>query len=191
MISTKFQGLRLTYITYIATLHNPRVGFVVRGPTIVAINENLKCPVAIIIAAPCDIQLERRELLGAFKMLQQQAMMVQSIKALPIAKIIGQNLNQAVDPQALKNSILAQGPHDKHGELLALLQQYPECWTNRQSTLNRPLEIQKCQDTGTAVPETGKILQAHQPLIEDALDSWICLSLVRKDSIFNMPLFCI
>ena len=38
----------------------------------------------------------------------------------------------------------------------------------------------------------GKIPQAHQPIIEETLDSWICLGLIRKaDSMFNTPMFCL
>ena len=38
----------------------------------------------------------------------------------------------------------------------------------------------------------GKIPLAHRPLIEETLDSWIRLGLVRKaDSMFNTPLFCL
>ena len=38
----------------------------------------------------------------------------------------------------------------------------------------------------------GKIPQAHRPVIEKTLDSWIRLGLIRKaDSMFNTPLFCL
>ena len=38
----------------------------------------------------------------------------------------------------------------------------------------------------------GKIPQAHRPIIEETLDLWIRLGLIRKaDSMFNTPLFCL
>ena len=68
------------------------------GQAILIINENLICHVAVINTARFDIHLERWDFIGAVETLLHQAAAVQSIKALPIPKIIHKIPVEPVSP---------------------------------------------------------------------------------------------
>ena len=57
VITTKFHGTWQPEATYAATLHNPCTGFMVGGPALVSINDQLFCNVVVFSAAPFDIRL--------------------------------------------------------------------------------------------------------------------------------------
>ena len=189
IISTKFQGSWDTSATYVATLHNPRTGFVVGGPALVDIKDDRTCQVAVINTAPFDIQLKRNNFIGAIEALPSTP--VRPIDALPVASIVQPSRTPAFSRPQLQTTILARTQPDLREDLLNLLYQH-------RSILARGPPGPKMQDprrlhlTEPLYQKQGKILLAHRPLIEETLDSWIRLGLVRKaDSMFNTPLFCL
>ena len=172
-----------------ATLHNPRTRFVVGGPALVDIKDDRTCQMAVINTAPFDIQLERDDFIGAIEALPTTP--VRPIDALPVASIVQPSRTPAFSKQQLQASILAQTEPDFREDLFNLLHQH-------RSILARGPPGPKMQDprrlhlTEPLYQKQGKILLAHRPLIEETLDSWSRLGLVRKaDSMFNTPLFCL
>ena len=67
MINTKLHGKWHLEAVDVATLHNPRTGFIVGGPALVSINDQLFCDVAMFNAAPYDIRLKRGDFMGAIE----------------------------------------------------------------------------------------------------------------------------
>ena len=193
VITTKFRGSWNPNTTYVATLHNPRTGFVVGGPALVTIDDRQFCDVAVFNAAPFDIVLEREDFMGAIEEVPDSTTHISSVNTIPVAALSHRTQPPPLQPQDLRGSILEQTPSDRQEELLQILLQFP-------SVLQRPAghHPRLPQDTrGVNYQEPlyqkqGKIPQAHRPVIEETLDSWIRLGLIRKaDSMFNTPLFCL
>ena len=189
IISTKFQGSWNQNATYVATLHNPRTGFVVGGPALVNINEDRTCQVAVINTAPLDIQLERDDFIGAIEMLSVTP--VKPMDALPVASILQPSQTPAFSRQQLQATIMAHTDPAFTEDLFNLLSRYKPVLT-RGSTGSRLQDPRRVHLAEPLYHKQGKIPLAHRPLIEENLDSWIRLGLVRKaDSMFNTPLFCL
>ena len=96
--------------TYVATLHNPRTGFVVGGPALVDIKDDRTCQVAVINTAPFDRQLERNDFIGAIEALPTTP--VRPIDALPVALIVQLSRTPAFSRPQLQASILARTQPD-------------------------------------------------------------------------------
>ena len=189
IISTKFQGSWNQNATYVATLHNPRTGFVVGGPALVNINEDRTCQVAVINTAPLDIQLERDDFIGAIEMLSVTP--VKPMDALPVASILQPSQTPAFSRQQLQATIMAHTDPAFTEDLFNLLSRYKPVLTGG-STGSRLQDPRRVHLAEPLYHKQGKIPLAHRPLIEENLDSWIRLGLVRKaDSMFNTPLFCL
>ena len=98
VISTKFQRKWTPEVTHIATVYNPRTGFVVGDLAIVNVDKHLNCQVAVINSAPYDIQLERGDFIGAIEALQPQTAQVRSLNVLPVAQLMNPAPVQIITP---------------------------------------------------------------------------------------------
>ena len=125
VITTKLHGTWQPEATYVATLHNPRTGFVVGGPALVSINDQLFCDVAVFNAAPFDIRLESGDFMGAIEEIPSTTMEICSVEAIPVAAIRHHSNPIPVLPEELRSSILEYTPVDRQEELLQLLLQFP------------------------------------------------------------------
>ena len=96
VISTKFQRKWTPEVTHIATVYNPRTGFVVGDLAIVNVDKHLNCQVAVINSAPYDIQLERGDFIGTIEALQPQT--VRSLNVLLVAQLMNQAPVQIITP---------------------------------------------------------------------------------------------
>ena len=193
MIATKFHGLWQSGATYVGTLHNPRTGFVVGGPAMVTINDQQSCDVAVFNAAPYYIQLDRGNFMGVAEELPSTSTEISSVEMLPVAPIHHQIKPTTVQPEELCNFILEHTPINRQEVLLQLLLQFLAVLKTSANSNSRLLyDDRTVSNQEPLYQKRGKIPQAHQPIIEETLDSWICLGLICKaDSMFNTPLFCI
>ena len=87
VITTKLHSSWHPKAVYVATLHNPRTGFVVGGPALVSINDQQFCDVAVFNAAPYDILLERGDFMGAIEEVSSSSTHIGSIATIPVVAI--------------------------------------------------------------------------------------------------------
>ena len=95
-----------------------------------------------------------------------------------------------VQPEVLWNSILEHTLQDGQEDLLQLLLQFPTILkSSPKSTSQLPHDDRPVNKREPFEQKQGKIPQAHCPVIEETLDSWIRLGLIHKaDSMFNTVL---
>ena len=168
VITTKFNGTWHPEATYVATLHNPCTGFVVGGPALVSINDQLFCDVAVFSAAPFDIRQVRGDFMEAIDEVPSTTTEIGSIKTIPVAAIQPRNNHLPVQPEELRSSILEYTPVDRQEELLQLLLQFPAQSSSRLAQDSRPINNRE-----PFYQKQGKITHAHRPVIEETLDSWL------------------
>ena len=192
-VTTKLHGSWHPEAVYVATLHNPRTGFVVGGPALVSINDQQFCDVAVFNAAPYDILLERGDFMGAIEEVPSSSTHIGSIATLPVAALQHQENQIPIQPEELLGSILEHTPQDLQEELLQLLRQFPSVLKcSSKATSRLPQDSLSVNNQEPLHQKQGKIPQAHHPVIEEMLDSWIRLGLIPKaNSMFNTPLFCL
>ena len=131
--------------------------------------------------------------MGAIEEVPLSTPHIGSIATLSVAAIEHQGNQVPVRPEELRVSILEHIPHDRQEELLQLLLQFPSVLKrSSEATLRLSQDSRSNNNQEPFYQKQGKIPQAHCPVIEEMLDSWIRLGLIRKaNSLFNTPLFCL
>ena len=194
VLPAKFNGDWDNTATYVATIYNPRTQFVVGGPALVRITEDKTCLVAVINTAPHEIYLERGDFLGAVEALEPHLTEVLPVETLPVASIFSSAAaprNAALEP--LLHQALDQTPGEHRSPIEELLRRHAGLLQiNPNSQRRLPQDPQRVHHPEPVYRKQTKIPQAHLPVIEETLEQWIRLGLVRKaDSMFNTPLFCL
>ena len=131
--------------------------------------------------------------MGAIEEVPSSSTHIGSIATIPVAALQHQGNQTPIQPEELRGSILEHTPQDLQEELLQLLLQFPSVLKRSSTaTWRLPQDIRSVNSQEPLYQKQGKIPQAHRPVIEETLDSWIRLGLFRKaDSMFNTPLVCL
>ena len=131
--------------------------------------------------------------MGAIEEVPLSTTQIGSIATIPVAAIQHQENQAQVQPEELRGSILEQTPQNCQEELLQLLLKFPSILKHSSAVTSRlPQDSRSANNQEPFYQKQGKIPQAHCPVIEETLDSWIRLGLICKaDSMFNTLLFCL
>ena len=95
--TTKLHGQWHPEAVYVATLHNPRTGFVVGGPALVSIDDQLFCDVAVFNAAPYEIRHKRGDFMGAIEEVPLSTTQIGSVVMIPVAAMHPQEFTSRSD----------------------------------------------------------------------------------------------
>ena len=177
-----------------ATLYNPHSEYAGGGGGggLLDIPEDKFCKVAIINTAPLDLHLERDDFIHAVEVIEPRTTQVQPIDKIPIARMFAIQEVKTEMFQTLRQRILADTPQERQEELSLRLQRHSKILRPRLSSGPVPKDPQGCTNQEPVYRTHGKIPRAHLTIIEETLQQWVRIGLIRRaDSLFNTPLFCL
>jgi len=180
----------------IASVTRPGMPYLTGGPAICQVDRQGFCTMAITNASPHTVTLERNVLIGTVEVLEEGQ---------PLIPLNGDNMINVVTDSSrrkvLSNEEIRQRAHlqdipqEYRERYLALLQRHRQVISMNKNDLGRSRKHHHriyLKDLDPAFVQQFPLKPDHQQFIEDTLESWLKLGVVRRTkSLYNSPIFCV
>jgi hypothetical protein len=196
---TKFKGDTHPDKTYIATIHCPGAPTLTGVPSLVTIDSNQNCKVVIENCAPYEVTIKRNDDMGIIEMEEDKLYPLMDEAAAGICAIIKSNIPSTPKIQLTREDIARhcnlQVPDEFKAQYLDLLFKHQEAISMDKYDLGLARNYKHkihLKNENPVYMKQFKIPEAHHNFIEQTLEEWLKLGVVRRsDSLYNSPIFCV
>jgi len=199
VVKAKFKGTRDEKATYMANICAPRTPMVSGMPSIVNIDENNICNIIVENCAPYDVTLERDDILGIMETEEDELVPLTddfiSSVCQDIHNCFPKVKRKRLTREEIRRRCHLQVPEEFHDRYLDILCKHQDALGIDKYDLGLAKDFKhkihlKMQDP--VYRKQFKIPEAHHQFIEQTLDEWLKLGVVkRSNSLYNSPIFCV
>jgi hypothetical protein len=199
IISTKLNGESHPEKTYIAMIHCPGALMLTGVPSLVSIDSNLNCKIVIENCAPYEVTIERNEVMDIIKMEEDKMYPLTDETTADICASIKSNIPSTPRTQLTRDNIARhcnlQVPEEFKARYLDILFKHQEAISINKFDLGLAKNYKHrihLKNENPVYRKQFKIPEAHHNFIEQTLEEWLKLGVVRRsDSLYNSPIFCV
>jgi len=199
IVTTKFHGETHPDKTYIATIHCPGAPTVTGVPSLVTIDKDQNCKVVIENCAPYEVTIDRNDIMGIIEIEEDKLYPLTDEAAAGICAVIKNNIPNTTRPRLNKEDLSKrcrlQVPDEFKDRYLDLLYKYQEAISLDKYDLGLARNYKHkihLKNDDPVYRKQFKIPEAHHHFIEQTLEEWLKLGVVRRsDSLYNSPIFCV
>ena len=199
MVNTKYKGAVCETAKPIATVHAPCNPTISGMPAWVTLDKYKNCKMIIDNCAPYDITLARNEILGVLEFEQEECLPLSEQTISSVISDIHQKFPKVPKKFFSKTEIEQNAnlhvPNEYKQHYVDILYKHQEAISINKFDLGRAKNFTHkihLKDNNPVYRKQFKIPEAHQTFIEQTLDEWLKLGVVkRSNSLYNSPLFCV
>ncbi len=187
IVTTKFNGETHPEKTYIATIHCPGSPTLTGVPSLVTIDSDQNCKVVIENCAPYEVTIERNDIMGIIEMEEDKLYPLTEETAAGICAIIKDNIPDTPKTRLTKEDISKrchlQVPDQFKEKYLDLLYKYQEAISIDKYDLGLARNYKHkihLKNEDPVYRKQFKIPEAHHHFIEQTLEEWLKLGVVRR-----------
>jgi hypothetical protein len=199
VIKAKFKGTRDDKALYVVNICAPRTPMISGMPSIVNIDENNICNIVVENCAPYDVTLERDDIIGVMETEQDELVPLTDDFISSVCQDI-HNCFPKVKRKRLSREEIRRRCHlqvleEFHERYLDILCKHQDALSIDKYDLGLAKNFKHKIHLKTQDPvyrKQFKIPEAHHQFIEQTLDEWLKLGVVkRSNSLYNSPIFCV
>jgi hypothetical protein len=195
IITTKFNGEMHPDKTYVATIHCPEAPTLTGVPSLVSIDNNQNCKNVIENCAPYEVTIERNDIVGIIKIEEDNMYPLMDEAAADICAAIKSNIPSTPQNKLTRDDIARRCNLQvleefkiryldilfKHQDAISMDKYDMGLARNYKHKIHLKNEDPVCR-------KQFKIPEAHHNFIEQTLEEWLKLGVVRRsDSLTNHP----
>jgi hypothetical protein len=199
IIWTKFNGESHPDKTYIATIHCPGAPTLTGVLSLVSIDSNQNCKIVIENCAPYEVTIERNDIMGIIEMKEDKLYPLTDETTANICTVIKSNIPSTPQSQLTCDEIARrcnlQVPEEFKERYLDILCKHQEAISINKYDLGLAKNYKHrihLKNENPVYRKQFKIPEAHHNFIEQTLEEWLKLGVVRRsDSLYNSLIFCV
>jgi hypothetical protein len=199
IISTKFNGESHPDKTYIATIHCPGALMLTGVLSLVSIDSNQNCKIVIESCSPYEVTIERIDVMGIIEMEEDEIDPLTDETSADICASIKSNIPSTPGTQLTRDDIARccnlQVLEEFKARYLDILFKHQEAISINKYDLGLAKNYKHqihLKNENPVYRKQFKIPEAHHNFIEQTLEEWLKLGVVRRsDSLYNSPIFCV
>jgi hypothetical protein len=200
IVKSKFMGIQEEKATYVATIGAPRTPMILGIPSIVNVDENNICNIVVENCMPYDITLERDdEIQGIMETEEEEWVPLMDNFISSVCQDIHNGFpkvkKKRLTREEIKRRFHLQVQEEFHERYLDILCKHPDMLSLDKYNLGLAKDFKHKIHLKTQDPvyrKQFKIPEAHHQFIEQTLDEWLKLGVVKRSNLpYNSPIFCI
>ena len=199
VITAKYKGKMDKNMNYIASIYAPRTPMITGMPAIVSIDKNNNCKIIIDNCAPYDVTIDRNDILGIMDLESDNLIPLEDSTISAILSDINKHLPKVPKKKLTKAEIAEKAhlnvPSEYKQQYVDILFKHQNAISANKYDLGLATNFKHkiyLKDNAPVYRKQFKIPEAHQNFIEQSLDEWLKLGVVKRaNSLYNSPIFCV
>ncbi len=199
VITARYKGNTEPNIHFIASIFAPKNPLLSGMPAIVTVDKNNNCKIVIDNCAPYDVTIDRNDILALMDRETEQLQPLEDSIISAILTDIDKKLPQVPRCKLSKEEIAAKShlnvPNEYKQKYVDILYRHQKAISVNKYDLGLASNFKHrihLKDNNPVYRKQFKIPKAHQNFIEQSLEEWLKLSVVKcSNSLFNSPIFCV
>jgi hypothetical protein len=197
VITAKYKGNVDKDYNYIASIFSPRTPMLSGMPAIVSIDKNNNCKIVIDNCAPYDVTISRNNILGIMDAEPDEPIPMEDSMISVILQDLQNKLPKVPKRKLTKEEIATKAhlnvPTEFKQKYIDILYKHQQAISVNKYDLGLATNFKHkihLKDNDPVYRKQFKIPEAHQNFIEQSLDKWLKLSVVKRaNSLYNSPIF--
>jgi hypothetical protein len=199
VVKGRFHGLAESFATHIVTIQNSECPTLIRGPGITQIDEDGRCTISLTNVGPVHLALGRGDYVKYVDQLRagQQILEINSdnLDHFLYALTNSTQRDKTMFHDEIRWRVHLDVPENYRDKYLQLLYRYKKVISISKADLGRSRTYHHrihLKDDNPAYKPQFPLEPDHQAFIENTLEDWLKLGVVRKTrSLYNSPIFCV
>jgi hypothetical protein len=199
VITAKYKGKVNMEMTYIASIFAPKTPTVSGMPAIISIDKNNNCKIILDNCAPYDITIDRNDVIRFMDIETDQLIPKEDSTIASILSEIHKHLPKVPKKKLTKEEIAAKAnlnvPNEFKDKYVNILYKHQKAISANKYNLGLASKYKHkihLKDNSPVYRNQFKIPEAHQQIIEQSLEEWLKLGVVKRaNSLYNSPIFCV
>jgi hypothetical protein len=199
MVTTKFNGETHLDKTYVATIHCPGSPTLTGVPSLVSIDRNYNCKIIIENCAPYEVMIKRNDIMGIVEIEEDELYPLTDDTAAEICASIKNNIPKTTRTRLTRDEIARrcnlQVPDEYRERYIDILFKHQDAISLDKYDLGLAKNYKHkihLKNEDLVYRKQFKIPEAHHQFIENTLEEWLKLGVVRRsDLLYNSTIFCV
>ncbi len=199
VVTAKYKGKVSKDNNYIASIFSPRTPIISGMPAIVSVDKNNNCKIVLDNCAPYDVTISRNDILGIMDAEPDDPIPLEDSTISSILQEIDKKLPKVPKRKLSKEEIAAKAhlnvPPEFKQKYIDILHKHQQAISVNKYDLGLATNFKHkihLKDDNPVYRKQFKIPEAHQNFIEQSLDEWLKLGVVKRaNSLYNLPIFCV
>jgi hypothetical protein len=199
VITAKYKGKVDKDSNYIASIFSPRTPMLSGMPAIVMIDKNNNCKIVLDNCAPYDVTISRNDILGIMDAEPESPIPMEDSMISAILQDIDKILPKVPKRRLTNDEIAAKAhlnvPPEFKQKYIDILHKHQQAISINKYDLGLASNFKHkihLKDNDPVYRKQFKIPEARQNFIEQSLEEWLKLSVVKRaNSLYNSPIFCV
>jgi hypothetical protein len=199
VITAKYKGKVSQEHNYIASIFSPKTPMISGMPAIVSIDKNNNCKIILDNCAPYDVTISRNDILGIMDTEPDEPIPMEDSTISAILQNIEKSLPKVPKRKLTRDEIAAKAhlnvPIEFKQKYIDILYKHQQAISVNKYDLGLATNFKHkihLKDNNPVYRKQFKIPEAHQNFIEQSLDEWLKLGVVKRaNSLYNSPIFCV
>jgi hypothetical protein len=197
VITAKYKGKVSKDQNYIASIFSPKMPMISGMPAIVSIDKNNNCKIILDNCAPYDVTISRNDILGIIDIEPDEPIPMEDSTISTILQNIEKKLPKVPKRKLTRDEIAAKAhlnvPMEFKQKYIDILYKHQQAISVNKYDLGLATNFKHkihLKDNNPVYRKQFKIPEAHQNFIEQSLDEWLKLGVVKRaNSLYNSPIF--
>jgi hypothetical protein len=168
-------------------------------PAIVSIDKNNNCKIVVDNCAPYDVTINRGDILGIMDIEKDELIPMEDSTISAILQDIDKKLpkvpKKKISREEIANKAHLNVPNKFKDKYVNILYKHQKAISANKYDLGLASNYKHkihLKDNSPVYRKQFKIPEAHQQFIEQSLEEWLKLGVVKRaDSLYNSPIFCV
>jgi len=199
VITAKYKGKVYKDSNYIASIFSPRTPMISGMPAIVSIDKNNNCKIVLDNCAPYDVTISRNDILGIMDAEPDDPIPMEETTISAILQDIDKKLPKVPKRKLSKEEIAAKAhlnvPPELRQKYIDILHKHQQAISVNKYDLGQATNFKHkihLKNNDPVYRKQFKNLESHQNFIEQSLDEWLKLGVVKRaNSLYNSPIFSV
>ena len=204
IIKVNYHGKPNRNQVHVATIYSEESKLIQGGPALVEIDDKQTCCIEIANCAPYDMYLPRGSIIGMVE--EESKDHLQKLDGKIVDDFISQISSSTTKPppgfnkpgltrDEIEKRANLNVPAEYRAKYIDMLHKYTKCISTDKNDLGRAKDFFHrihLKDNAPVYRKQFQIPEAHTDFIEDTLEEWLKLGVVRQSqSLYNSPIFCV
>jgi hypothetical protein len=189
VITAKYNGKIQRDVNFIASIYAPRTPMLSGMPAVVSIDKNNNCKLGIDNCAPYDITIDRNDIIRLMDVETEQLQPLEDSVISAILSDIDNKLPKVLKKKLTKEEIAAKShlnvPSKYHQKYIDILYKHQKAMSVNKYDLGLATNFKHkihLKNNNPVYQKQFKIPEAHQTFIEQSLEEWLKLDVVKQSN---------
>jgi len=199
VITAKYEGKVNKDMKYIASIFAPKTPTVLGMLAVVSIDKNNNCKIIVDNRALYDVIIDRNDVIGFMDIEMDELIPMEDSTIVAILSDIDKHLPKVPKKKLLKAEIATKAnlnvPNEYKDRYVDILYKHQKAISANKYDLSLASHYKhkiNLKDNSPVYRKQFKIPEAHQQFIEQSLEEWLKLGVVKHaNTLYNSPMFCV